>query len=150
MSTWSAQTQIAAAPDAVLGALTDRALCLSWAPVPVTLSELDGDQLVPGSTARVSGRLLRRELSFAIEVQAADAELVSLRADGPFSLQAEYTMQRAPGGCDLRATVRLHEGRGLGGRLLASASRALLDAGLLQRAVQRIADAAEGRALAPA
>jgi hypothetical protein len=108
------------------------------------LLDLDGERLVAGTRARVSGALAGRRLEFDVEIHEADEERLSLVAHGPVSIGAEYLLAPADGGSDVRASVSV-SGRGLLGGILARAFEAVLAAGALRASVARI-----GRELEPA
>jgi carbon monoxide dehydrogenase subunit G len=139
MRTWTATTTVAARPEAVLDVLTDPDAVARWAPVPFDVDELGSPRLRRGSRARVSGRLAGRRVGFDVEVHEADAEALSLSADGPVAFDVRYDLAEAGRGSEVRASVAVRNGRGLAGRLLAEATNALLAAGALDIAVGRIA-----------
>src|SRR5205823_1226108 len=64
----------------------------------------------------------------------ASGERLALAADGPISIDVQYVLRPVPGGSDVRASVSV-DGRGLFGRVLASATEALLAAGALRKAL---------------
>ena len=114
-----------------------------WAPIPFELLDLDGERLAAGTRARVSGALAGRRLEFDVEIHETDQERLSLAANGPVSIGAEYLLAPADGGSDVRASVSV-SGRGLLGGILARAFEAVLAAGALRASVARI-----GRELEP-
>ena len=127
MKTWTTETWVAGAPEHVLELLA-----------------LDGERLVAGTRARVSGALAGRRLEFDVEIHEADEERLSLVAHGPVSIGAEYLIAPADGGSDVRASVWV-SARGLLGGILARAFDAVLAAGALPASVARM-----GRELEPA
>jgi hypothetical protein len=137
MRTWTTHTTVTGLPDEVLAMLTEPDAIAHWAPVPFELVDLDSDRLVAGSRARVRGRLAGRTLEFDVEVLAADNERLALVATGPILIDVEYALRPAAGGSELRASVSVR-GSGLIGRVLAQATDALLAAGALDLAVNRI------------
>jgi hypothetical protein len=139
MRTWTATTTVAALPQAVLDVLTDPDACARWAPVPFDVDELGSPRLQRGSRARVSGKLAGRRVGFDVEVHEADAQALSLSADGPVGFDVRYDLAPVETGSEVRASVAVRNGRGLAGRLLAEATNALLAAGALEIAVGRIA-----------
>jgi hypothetical protein len=147
MATWITQTTMKARPEDVLDVLTDPRACGRWAPVDFDVDGLDGPRLVPGTRARVSGRLAGRTVGFDVEVHAADAERVSLQASGPVALDVEYRLRPVPAGSEVEAEVSVR-GSGLVGRVLAQATEALLAGGALQSAISRIAHEVEAGELA--
>ena len=86
MRTWTAQITSKGRPEDVLGVLTDPAACGRWAPIDFDVEGLDGDRLVTGSRARVVGRIAGQNVSFDVDVIAADASGVKLLASGPIVL----------------------------------------------------------------
>ena len=124
--------------------LTEPDAIARWAPTPFELLDLDGERLVAGTRARVSGALAGRQLEFDVEIHEADEERLSLVANGLVSIGAEYLLAPADGGSDVRASVSV-SGRGLLGGTLARAFEAVLASGALRASVARI-----GRELEPA
>ena len=143
MRTWTATTTAAAHPAAVLDVLTDPDAASRWAPVPFDVDDLDGERLLAGSRARVSGRLAGRRVGFEVEVHEADESGIALSASGAggaLSFDVDYRLSAAGcGGSEVHASVSVRSGGGLTGRLLAEATGALLTAGALQAALGRIA-----------
>ena len=140
MRTWTATTTAPAPAEAVLDVLTDPDAAARWAPVPFAVDDLDGDRLLAGSRARVSGRLAGRRVGFDVEVHEADETGIALSASGPVALDVDYRLAPAHcGGSQVHASVSVRSGGGLSGRLLAEATGALLTAGALQAALGRIA-----------
>ena len=105
--------------------------------------DLDGERLVAGTRARVSGALAGRRLEFDVEIHEADEERLSLVANGLVSIGAEYLLAPSDGGSDVRVSVSV-SGRGLLGGVVARAFEAVLAAGALRASVARI-----GRELEP-
>ena len=140
MRTWTATTTAAAHPEAVLNVLTDPDAAARWAPVAFDVDDLDGERLLPGSRARVSGRLAGRRVGFDVDVHEADTTGIALSASGPVRLDVAYQLSPATcGGSEVRASVSVRPSRGLAGRLLAEATSALLSAGALEAALSRVA-----------
>ena len=81
MRTWTATTTTAAGPEAVLDVLTDPDAAARWAPVPFDVDDLDGERLLAGSRARVSGRLAGRRVGFDVEVHEADENGLALQRE---------------------------------------------------------------------
>ena len=139
-STYNARLEMRAPAEHVLDALTDPGACSRWSPIDFELEELDGDRLVAGSRARVAGRLAGARMGFDLEVFEAGPARLALRASGPLVLDVDYRL--APAGersTEVSASVTVEGGRGLIGRTLERATRALLAGGALQGAVARIA-----------
>jgi Polyketide cyclase / dehydrase and lipid transport len=140
MRTWTATTTASARPEAVLDVLTDPDAAARWAPVPFDVDDLDGERLLAGSRARVSGKLAGRKVGFEVEVHEASETGVALSASGPVAFDVAYQLSPATcGGSQVRASVSVRSGGGLTGRLLAEATGALLSAGALNAALGRIA-----------
>jgi hypothetical protein len=74
-------------------------------------------------------------------VHRAGAEGLSLVASGPIDIDVDYRLRKVPEGAELEAAVSVGGGKGLGGRILAQATGALLAAGALDVAVGRIGEA---------
>ena len=140
MRTWTATTTVEAPPDAVLDVLTDPDAIASWSPVDFEVSDLESDRLAPGSRPRVAGRLAGVTVGFEVEVLEAAEDRFALRAAGPVAFDVRYDLEPAAGGrsASLRASIGVRPGRGLRGRILAEATNALLGAGALQQALDRI------------
>ena len=85
-----------------------------------------------------AGSLAGRSLEFVVDVAEADDGRLALSASGPIRLDVEYHALARDDGSDVRASVDV-SGRGLIGGLLARATDALLAAGALTMAVDRIA-----------
>lgn len=144
MRTWETQTTLPGSPSAVLELLTEPEAIAEWAPISFELLSLGGRRLNTGSQARVAGSLAGRAVEFEVTVFEASRERLALAADGPISIDVQYVVQPVPGGSDVRASVSV-DGRGLFGRVLASATAALLTAGVLGSSLERL-----GRQLCPA
>jgi Polyketide cyclase / dehydrase and lipid transport len=142
---WTATARANATPEQILQVLTHPAEIRRWSPVDFELDELDGRRLDAGARARVSGRLAGVALGFDVEVHAADAARLELSAEGPIAFDVRYDLAPGESGSELNASVSLRRGRGLTGRLVASAAAALLSAGALDGAASRIARAAESQ-----
>lgn len=134
MRTWTARTTTVAGTGEVLDALTDPAACRRWAPVPFDVED-DIDRLRPGTRTRVSGRLAGRRVGFEVEVHEAGRNGLRLSARSPVHMDVAYDL--APG--EISASVSVHSGHGLLGRLLAEATNGLLKAGALSQSVNRLA-----------
>jgi Polyketide cyclase / dehydrase and lipid transport len=142
---WTATAQANATPEQLLQVLTHPAEIRRWSPVDFELDDLDGRRLGAGARARVSGRLAGVAMGFDVEVHAADAARLELSADGPIGLDVRYDLAPGETGSELSASVSMRRGRGLTGRLVASATAALLSAGALDGATSAIARAAESQ-----
>jgi hypothetical protein len=138
MATWTAQTRVGGLPEEVLALLTEPSSIARWAPVAFDVVDFDGRRLAAGDRVRVRGRLAGRSVEFDVEVSEADDGHLMLTAVGPIRLDVEYLALAAAHGSEVRASVTV-TGRGLIGRALAQATDALLAAGALHTAVDRIA-----------
>ena len=136
--TWTTETWLDVVPDEVLAKLTDPEAIARWSPVGYELLELDGDRLRAGSRAKVRGALAGRPVVFTVDVHHAHDGRLSLDANGPVSIAAEYLLHPVKGGSRLRASVSV-SGRGVFGVPLARAVEGLLAAGLLRVCVRRLA-----------
>ena len=138
MRTWTEQRHVAADPEAVLDMLTDPDACRRWSPVPFDLDGAHAGRLAAGSQMRVSGSLAGKQ----VHVHEADAGRLALSAHGPVAFDVAYEARAARGGSDVRASVSVRSAGGLFGRMAESATAALLKAGALGVAVDRIAASA--------
>jgi hypothetical protein len=138
MRTWTATTTVDAPPDAVLDVLTDPDAIASWAPVDFEVSDLNLRRLATGCRPRVEGRLGGVSVGFDVEVLEAGQDGLSLIAAGPVALDVRYDLEPADGGSEVRASIGVRPGRGFRGRILAEATSALLSAGALHTALDRI------------
>lgn len=148
MAQFTTSSIVDAAPEQVLEVLTDPQEIRGWSPIAFEVDAFGGRRLQSGSVARVSGSLAGRRVGFDVTVQAADADGLQLSAVGPISLDARYRLSRVEGGSEVTASIVVSGGSGLTGRLLATATSALLGAGALDLAAGRIARAAETAAAA--
>ena len=142
MRTWTAHTHVAADPEVVLDVLTDPDACRRWSPVPFDVDAEGAARLAAGSRVRVSGQLVGRTVGFEVEVHEAAAGRLALSARGPVAFDVAYEARPAKGGSDVCASVSVRSGGGLFGRVAAQATAALLHAGALGVAVDRIAASA--------
>jgi hypothetical protein len=136
---WSARAAVRAQPAEVLAALTDPELIATWAPIGFELEGPDGNRLRAGSRERVSGSLAGLRASFDVEVTRAGPGVLELIADGPLAMDVAYRFPEQGGGVVVDASLRLRRRGGLPAQILRSAVVALLDAGALDRALQRLA-----------
>ena len=138
MATWTAQTHVAGLPDEVLAVLTEPDAIAGWAPIAFEVVDFDRDRLRAGDHVCVRGALTGRSLEFEVEVAEADDGRLVLSAIGPIRFDVEYRAVARDRGSEVRASVAV-SGRGLFGRLIAQAADAVLAAGALKTAVDRIA-----------
>ena len=140
MRTWTTHKHVAADPAVVLDLLTDTDACRRWAPVPFELDGPTAGRLQAGSRVRVSGSLVGKRVGFDVEVHEAGDGRLALSAHGPVAMDVAYEAKPArKGGSEVLASVSVRSGGGLIGRLAESATAALLQAGALGAAVDRIA-----------
>jgi polyketide cyclase/dehydrase/lipid transport protein len=142
-NTWRSRTTVRATPQHVIDTLTDPAACARWSPIPFSLDTSDSARLRPGTTTRVSGRLLGGQVRFNLHTLAADPCRLHLHARGPIDILVDYTLEPSPAGCALDAVVVIHPPTGRFGRLLACATGLLLATGALDDAMRGIAHEAE-------
>ena len=142
MATWTAQTRVAGLPDEVLALLTEPDAIARWAPIAFEVVDFDRQRLRAGDQVCVRGGLSGRALEFEVEVAEAEDGRLVLTAIGPIRLDVEYIAVAVEDGSEVRASVAV-SGRGLLGRLIAQAADALLAAGALSTAIDRIANELE-------
>jgi hypothetical protein len=142
MGRWTAKTTVTALPSDVLAQLTSPDAISRWAPVPFDVVDGEGERLRAGARVRVQGRMAGRALEFDVDVAEADDDHLVLTATGPIRLDVEYHALPAGSGSELQASISV-SGRGLLGRVLAQATDALLAAGALRAAVERLAQQCE-------
>jgi hypothetical protein len=142
MKTWTAIKHVDAAPADVLQVLTDTDACRQWSPVPFDLDDHAGARLLPGSRMRVSGQLVGKRVGFDVEVHEASDARLALSAHGPVAFDVAYEARPSGAGSEVSASVSVRSGGGLFGRLAEQATAALLQAGALGVAVDRIARSA--------
>jgi hypothetical protein len=141
MSQWTASTTANATPEQLLEVLTRPEKIQDWAPVDFDLE--DWRRLSKGTRTRVTGRLAGMPVEFDVEVHRADEDCLRLSAQGPIGLDVRYELAPVSTGAELNASVSVRAGGGLTGRLVTKATQALLSAGALEGAADRIAAAAE-------
>jgi hypothetical protein len=144
MSTWRSNATVSGSPADVIDLLTEPGAIARWAPVPFEVLALDGRRLASGSHARVVGRLAGRAMQFDVEVIDASDQQLELVAEGPISFGVCYLVRPHAAGSEVDASISV-EGKGLFGHMLAKATEALLAAGALRLALERL-----GRELTPA
>jgi hypothetical protein len=140
MATWETRTIVRGAPEHVLEVLTDPSAARRWSPIGFELEQIEGDRLRSGSRAVLSGKLAGRGVSFDVEVIKASDGQLELRAIGPVEMDVAYDAILADEGTsEVIASVAVRSGGGLIGRMLSSATDALLAGGALNIAVQGVA-----------
>jgi hypothetical protein len=138
LSIWTTHTTCCGTPDDVLELLTEPEAIARWSPLPFSVNGVTRDRLRAGDRVRVGGELAGRSLEFVVRVAQASDGRLALTASGPIDIDVEYLVAAAPQGSTVRARVGI-AGRGLLGRVLARATDALLAAGALRAALDRIA-----------
>jgi hypothetical protein len=136
---WSARAAVQAQSTDVLAALTDPELIAAWAPIGFELEGPEGRVLRTGSRERVSGSLAGLRASFDVEVTRAGPGVLELVAAGPLAMDVAYRFPEQGGRVVVDASVRLGRRGGLAAQILRGAVVALLEAGALDRALQRLA-----------
>ena len=140
MATWETRTIVNGAPEDVLEVLTDPSAARRWSPIGFELEQIEGDRLRSGTRAVLSGKLAGRGVSFDVEVIKASDGQLELRAVGPVEMDVAYDAILADEGTsEVVASVAVRSGGGLMGRMLSSATDALLAGGALNIAVQGVA-----------
>ena len=142
MRTRTTHKHVAADPAVVLDLLTDTDACRRWAPVPFEVDGSAAGRLQAGSRVRVSGSLVGKRVGFDVEVHEAGDGRLALSAHGPVAMDVAYEAKPAKGGSEVCASISVRSGGGLFGRMFESATAALLQAGALGAAVDRIAASA--------
>jgi hypothetical protein len=150
MSEWTATATANTTPCQVLEVLTHPAKIRGWSPIDFDVEELDGRRLAAGTRGRVTGRVAGVTVGFDVQVHHADEGRLELSADGPIGIDVRYDLRSGADGAEFDAWVSMRPSRGLTGRIVAGAASALLSAGALEGAADRIARAAEQHTLAPA
>jgi len=139
MASWRTTTTVKGEPEHVLEVLTDPDAARRWSPIGFELAELDGDRLRSGTRAVLTGKLAGRGVSFDVEVIKASDGQLALRAVGPVEMDVAYDARPGCDGTEVVASVDVRSGGGLIGRMLSSATDALLAGGALAVAVQGVA-----------
>lgn len=143
MATWETRTIVKGDPEHVLEVLTDPAAARRWSPIGFDLEQIEGDRLRSGTRAVLTGKLAGKGVSFDVHVTKASDGQLELRATGPIEMDVLYDAFAADEGTEVVASVAVRSGGGLIGRMLSSATDALLAGGALAVAVQGVAREAE-------
>jgi hypothetical protein len=139
MATWQTRTTVMGEPEDVLQVLTDPDAARRWSPIGFELEEIEGDRLRSGTQAVLTGKLAGRSVKFQVEViKASDGEL-ELRARGPVEMDVCYGAVPVGDLTEVTAQVAVRSAGGLLGRVLSSATDALLAGGALSIAVASVA-----------
>jgi hypothetical protein len=139
MATWETRTTVMGGPEDVLEVLTDPSAAQRWSPIGFELEQIEGDRLRSGTRAVLSGKLAGRGVSFDVEVIKASDGQLELRAIGPVEMEVAYDAIAAGDATEVVASVAVRSAGGLFGRVLSSATDALLAGGALNVAVQGVA-----------
>jgi hypothetical protein len=139
MGTWQTRTTVMGEPEAVLAVLTDPDAARRWSPIGFELEQIEGDRLRSGTNAVLSGKLAGRSVKFDVEVLKASDGQLELHARGPVEMDVRYDAALAGDVTEVTAEVAVRSSGGLLGRLLSSATDALLAGGALNIAVQSVA-----------
>lgn len=143
MRTHMSSQTASAQPAHVLKVLTDPAACGRWAPIAFTTQQACGERLQAGTRSRLQGRIAGRNVSFEIEVLAADDRGLSLCANGPVGLEVDYRLTPAAPGTLIDAQITLTKAGGITGAVVSRATDAVLSAGAVRWALHAIAAEAE-------
>src|SRR5919112_5122376 len=139
MGTWETRTTVMGGPEDVLEVLTDPCAARRWSPIGFELEQLDGDRLRSGTHAVLTGKLAGKGVSFDVHVTKASDGQLELRATGPIEMDVAYDAIEDEDGTEVVASVAVRSSGGLIGRMLSSATDALLAGGALSVAVQGVA-----------
>jgi hypothetical protein len=139
MATWETRTTVVGGPEDVLSVLTDPCAAQRWSPVGFELEQIEGDRLVSGTHAVLTGRLAGRSVKFDVDVLKASDGQLELVARGPIEMDVRYDAAALGDVTEVTASVAVRSSGGLLGRLLSSATDALLAGGALNIAVQSVA-----------
>lgn len=139
MATWETRTTVMGGPEDVLEVLTDPSAARRWSPIGFELEHIEGDRLVSGSHAVLTGSLAGRTVKFEVDVLKASDGQLELRATGPVEMDVRYDAALLGEVTEVKASVAVRSAGGLLGRLLSSATDALLAGGALNIAVQSVA-----------
>jgi hypothetical protein len=139
MGTWETRTTVMGDPEDVLEVLTDPYAAQRWSPIGFELEQIEGDRLVSGSRAVLSGKLAGRSVKFEVNVLKAGDGQLELQAKGPVEMDVRYIAAALGEMTEVKASVAVRSAGGLMGRLISSATDALLAGGALNIAVQSVA-----------
>jgi hypothetical protein len=135
---WRARASMRSESGAVLAALTEPELIAAWAPVGFELEDPDAMPLHAGSHERVCGSIAGVKAHFDVEVTRAEPGRLELVADGPLAMEVAWRFRACRDRVVVDASIVLRPRSGLTGRILRGAVVALLNAGALDRALQRL------------
>jgi hypothetical protein len=126
-------------PEHVLEVLTDPHAARRWSPIGFELEQIEGERLQSGTHAILSGKLAGRGVKFEVHVVKASDGQLELHAKGPVEMDVMYDVVAAGDGAEVTAQVAVRSAGGILGRMLSSATDALLAGGALNIAVQSVA-----------
>jgi hypothetical protein len=139
MGTWQTTTTVMGEPEHVLEVLTDPCAARRWSPIGFELEQIDGDRLRSGTQAVLTGKLAGRTVKFEVDVIKASDGQLELQARGPVEMDVRYDALLLGEVTEVKASVAVRSAGGLLGRVLSSATDALLAGGALNIAVQSVA-----------
>jgi hypothetical protein len=139
MGRWETRTTVMGEPEDVLDVLTDPCAARRWSPIGFDLEQIEGDRLRSGSHAVLTGRLAGRTVKFEVHVLKASDGQLELHARGPVEMDVSYDAVPIGEATEVTAQVAVRPGGGILGRMLSSATDALLAGGALSIAVQSVA-----------
>jgi hypothetical protein len=139
MATWETRKTVMGLPQDVLEVLTDPCAARRWSPIGFELEQIEGDRLRSGTHAVLTGKLAGRSVKFEVNVLKASNGQLELHAKGPIEMDVSYDAVPVGNATEVTAQVAVRPGAGLLGRLLSSATDALLAGGALNLAVQSVA-----------
>jgi hypothetical protein len=139
MGTWETTTTVMGEPEHVLEVLTDPSAARRWSPIGFELEQIDGDRLRSGTQAVLTGKLAGRSVKFEVDVVKASDGQLELRARGPVDMDVRYDAELLGEVTEVKASIEVRSAGGLLGRVLSSATDALLAGGALNIAVQSVA-----------
>lgn len=140
MATWATSTTVMGLPEHVLDVLTDPDSARRWSPIGFELEQIEGDRLRSGSHAVLTGKLAGRGVKFEVHVIKASDGQLELHAKGPVEMDVLYdAIPVDDGTSEVTAQVAVRPGGGILGRVLSSATDAILAGGALNIAVQSVA-----------
>ena len=139
MGRWETRTTVNGEPDDVLAVLTDPDAARRWSPIGFDLEAIEGDRLQSGTHAVLKGKLAGRSVKFDVHVTKASDGQLELHASGPVNMDVLYDAVLVGEATEVIAQVLVKPGGGILGRMLSSATDALLAGGALNIAVQSVA-----------
>jgi hypothetical protein len=139
MGTWQTTATVMGEPEHVLEVLTDPSAARRWSPIGFELEDIDGDRLRSGTQAVLTGKLAGRSVKFEVNVLKASDGQLELHARGPVEMDVRYDAELLGEVTEVTASVAVRSAGGLLGRVLSSATDALLAGGALNIAVQSVA-----------